>query len=882
LGGGALMRATAFALLTLLLVPPALPQCDFTPVFSDQFRSSILDLAVEGNDLWAATSYGISLYDRSVDPPRLLASVAVPGSTRFVRAGSGVVYAGSGNSIAVVRKSGRGLQLIRTVDAGAPVNDLVLTTLVLFVATRNGIAQYSLADPTNPSSPLQITQTAATSMALDGSTLYASGGDTNVVVFSISTIVQPTGTIVAPANVTAVHANNGKLFVSTALQTSVFVAATNAGSVPFSVTSMAAITGDVVFVGGTDRTLRAIDFTTPGTPIEIFRDDLAPSSGTVNRVTAVATTGGRAYAGGGDIGIVDYDITSFSAPFPLRGTALANGSSVVSLGDNFYVGLPNGVTEFSQTLTKKRSWDAGRSDVVRDGSNGFLLTSSGNSLTLWALDTLGKVAEASFASAVSGAVLVDKTGYAILGDRTLWSVDFTQAVPVPQPIIPAGVQPVSIARSGNGIALADTRSDGTTAIAYFTSDGGIAKVATVPGLATTGVTLSDTTAAVQTFRGITLIDFGSLTANVLPQSNDVVARQLVFSGMTLVELTDTTLRVWNTQMQSMTGEVTLPASPIAVNLAPQSTIADVVTSSGVATVALDRLARMPTATAAPNGSAFYKKVIASPFRIGLVDPRGIDLYTTTMQYAGAIRAAGIVDVAASDSAIYTLSGNLNVTSWSPVGTQLATTSINEGADAQALSIVTVNGAVWVSIVRGCTTSSCQKKTIVYDRNLSQTGSLTGAVTDVVTNGNRGYAITDLPAELRVLDVTDPAHPSIIASRAAEGMSLAYWNGTIYVLGNGLASYSEASLTKIADLLTATSNPDEHIRIVGNCAIVTGRDSSPQLFTLPPFTPSTSFMTPSTSRMVVSQPGTFYVLTDHSLEIWSTAPLPKAPRRPPAR
>src|SRR5437868_10053563 len=130
------MRAWVLAVLIAVLASPLLPQCNFTPVLSDQFRSSILDLAIDGNDLWAATSYGLSLYDRSVDPPRLVASIPVPGTTRFLRLGNGLAYAGSGNSIAVVRKSGRSLQLIRTVDVGAPVNDLVVTALALLVATR--------------------------------------------------------------------------------------------------------------------------------------------------------------------------------------------------------------------------------------------------------------------------------------------------------------------------------------------------------------------------------------------------------------------------------------------------------------------------------------------------------------------------------------------------------------------------------------------------------------------------------------------------------------------------------------------------------------------------------------------------------------------------
>src|ERR1043166_9270201 len=174
----------------LLLASPLLPQCNFTPVLSDPFRSSILDLAIDGNDLWAATGYGIALYDRSVDPPRLSSLIAIPGTTRDVRLANGLAYAASGNAIAVVRKNGRSLQLIRTVDAGAQVNDIVVTPLSLFAATNNGIVQYALTDPTNPNMPAQLTQTAATSLALAGSTLYAAEGDTTVEVFSISPFVQ--------------------------------------------------------------------------------------------------------------------------------------------------------------------------------------------------------------------------------------------------------------------------------------------------------------------------------------------------------------------------------------------------------------------------------------------------------------------------------------------------------------------------------------------------------------------------------------------------------------------------------------------------------------------------------------------------------------------
>jgi hypothetical protein len=358
----------------------------------------------------------------------------------------------------------------------------------------------------------------------------------------------------------------------------------------------------------------------------------------------------------------------------------------------------------------------------------------------------------------------------------------------------------------------------------------------------------------------------------------------------LLELTDTSMRVWNRQTQKVTAEVELPAPPMAMHIAPQSTIADVVTSSGAVVVALDRLSRMPSAFAGPNGNAFYKKIVASPTRIGLFDAQGVDIYTNALHYIGSIRAGGIVDVAASDSGIFALGGNLTVTAYTPDGFLRSTAVISEGTDVQAQSITTVNGAAWVSIVRGCLTGACEKRTLVFDPSLNQTMSMSGGVIDVVTSGTRAYATTDLPAEVRVINVADPVHPAIISSRAAEGKpaSIAYANGTLYVLGNTLAAYTEAGLSKVADVLGAYSSEgtvtfaDQHVRIDGNCAIVTGRSFAPQLFTLPQWTAAPSFATPSAARVLASQPGTFYILTDHSLEIWSTMPLPKPARRAPAR
>src|SRR5437899_6992663 len=152
-------RVSAVVIL-LLTTNTAFPQCNLAPVASAQFRSTIFDLSVDGNRLWAATSYGLTLYDLTADPPLILDSIALPGPTRVVRASKATAYAASGSNIQYVRWTGRELQLAGSIDAGAIVNDLVLTTNDLYAATSNGIAQYDLL---NPNAPAKTSATFATS-----------------------------------------------------------------------------------------------------------------------------------------------------------------------------------------------------------------------------------------------------------------------------------------------------------------------------------------------------------------------------------------------------------------------------------------------------------------------------------------------------------------------------------------------------------------------------------------------------------------------------------------------------------------------------------------------------------------------------------------------
>src|SRR5688572_27952447 len=111
-------RAVVAFLLLFLSTNSALPQCDYAPRFSGQFQSSVVDLSIDGNDLWTATTYGVALYDRAVTPPELIATAALPGLTRVIRTAGGTAYAGSGSRIVVLRRSGNAISIVRIADAG--------------------------------------------------------------------------------------------------------------------------------------------------------------------------------------------------------------------------------------------------------------------------------------------------------------------------------------------------------------------------------------------------------------------------------------------------------------------------------------------------------------------------------------------------------------------------------------------------------------------------------------------------------------------------------------------------------------------------------------------------------------------------------------------
>lgn len=904
-------RAVVILGIVLLAIAlPVFPQCAFTPVRSAEFRSTALDLSIDGNNLWVATSYGVSLYDRTVDPPKLVASIAVPGITRVVRAQSGIAFAGSGSSVVVVQKSGaHTLNIAKTIDAGGTINDIAATPFDLYVATSNGIAQVDLLNVTKTNATFATSRSSVTSLALINQFLYAADGDASVEVFDINApaAIVKAGTLTAPSAVAFVRASNGKIFASSgALATFVFfgtgASMTNIGTATFGTSSVAPLLGDISFMAAADRRLHAVDFTATANPVELFRDDIAPSSGSTNRIGGLATAGNRLYVAAGDIGLVTYDVTAFASPFAIHAYTTASGSSVVSTGDHVFAARDSGgITNFSQSasgiLTQGTTWDTSHADAVWDGANGFLLSSTGQSATLWTTipTTPQVVASTTFRAPVASAVLSGTVGYAVLTDRSLWSVDFggSSSTPAPKQITLSGINPSAISHSGSAFAIADFRDDGTTNLAYFaTGDfSQTPKIVTVPGVSVTGVSLSGTTAAVLTFQGVTIVDFASSSTTVIPQSTGF-GRSLILSGTTAYEITDTSLLVWDVQKKQLAKRYTVPADPVALHVAPSSTIADIATGSGVATIATSATTQLPQSVATGNPNEYYKRAVAGASRIDLFDGHNADVFYDTLRFVGSIR--GVADIAANDNGVYSISNSFVVSSYNADGYPRGSLTMNL-TNSRVLGIHTAGDAVWVSIESDC--PACTQTTTVFDprSGVSQTSTFGGNVLDVVTSGTRAYVLTDQPAEIRVVNIADPFHPSTTVSAPApqSAIAIAYANGTVYVLGDKLTAYAESTLTLTAEILgsyvpdpTGTIIPtDQKLRIDGTCAVVVGRAFAPQIYTITSPTAWTSgatFPMPSVTRSLAVVPGVMHFLTDHSLETWSTKPLPKPPRREPAR
>lgn len=886
-------RVTLF-LSTFLIASAATPQCNYRLEHSAPLRATYFDAAIDGNDLWTATGYGVQLFDRSMDPPRLAMSIAVPETTRSIDVRDGIAYAGSGTAVHVVRRVGDQLQLVRSLDVAAVVNDVASTPSTLYVATASGLIAFDRRDPLSPAAPVSLTTSSpgVFSLARSGDDVYAADGDRSVELFRGAS---SSGALLALDRSLSVTVTGSRIFVSDGQQTAIFSASGTAIATP-AIGGLVAATLDsnTFFLAGNDRRFRAVDLTLAESPVELFASDIIPTGGTVNRIGALAVAGNRLYVAGGDAGLLTLDTTGFAAPHPLRSYRFAPKTSALDAGASIYAADAAGglseITRFSSgQLGVGRTWAMNAVHAVHDFENAFLLTSSGSSVSFWAVSsTPAEAAAFSTEAPVSAAVLESQSSaIVLLTNGSLWRA--TTASGMSRLNVPSASL---LSGSIGGIAVASLSDSGTTDIRFYPNGNFAAEPRTfsIPGAAS-ALAVDGSRVATFTFRGISVVDFSTATpaGTTLPQSNTALVRDLELRGSTLLDVTADSLRVWSLTERRLVRSLTLPSEPLSLSLHPAAAIAAVLTADSVATVSYESPTRQPSQLAVTGGNLYPRKAVATSNRLFVFAGQSVQVYETghspAPRHTITISVPGALDIAASESSLFVLFSNRTVTGYTHGGLALRTATIDEGADTLPLAMAAAKGVPWVSIRRGCTTTGCEERTVVLDpSSLVRTASLDGSVRDVTTFGTTAYALMDNPptSEIRAYSVSDPLHPSLAASRASEGSpaAVATDGSTVFTLGTRVFSYT-ASLTKIGEELNpAAVSAAAGLVLDEGCAVMTGRSGAAQLYrhTGSPWTPAGFISIPGVARGIRQQPGRVIILTDYSMEIWTRL----APQSPPRR
>jgi hypothetical protein len=643
----------------------------------------------------------------------------------------------------------------------------------------------------------------------------------------------------------------------------------------------------------------------PAAPVTLFETTL-PARGIINRISAITGSAGAIYVAAGDAGLVSFDTSTFVAPYTLQAFPLASPTSAAVVPRGIVVAAEAGglslYSSCGSALTRVESFGTGISWTIRDANAGRIAASAGTALTVFdaAQTPTAIVSTGAFSKGLRGAVIVGNNVIALLDDRTVWSAVIGNPSFTPSKVDLGTAAPSFIARAGSAIVMAEFTIDGKTLLRYW-GDGDLTKAPltqTVDGAATSGVALSSNgIAAVSTFKGLITVDFahGGVTS-VVPGVPAGIAIQ--FSGTNILFLTSSRLLVF-TPGSTTSSSFELSAAPISFARGDAPDPAWIVTSSGLTSYNRNG-APLPVASIPPSSNRYFDSMAADGELVVLLDGATVEKFRSSQsglpQYLGRITLdPATFDIALSGTRLVALTNDLRVLAYGLDGSQSGSVQINEGGDASGLAVRNVGGAIHVAILKGCLSGTCEKKTLVFDpRNgLQQTASYNGGIVDAAVNGTTAWVLTDLPSELRRLDITDPYHPIIAASVAVTGnpTSLAYSASTnsLLLIGDKLVSYALPALTKVGELSSSyvadasgrVTYLDQAVRVTGGkCATLVGRTFQPQQFTVVgPETISVPqpLALPAAGKRVAVVNGDIWILTDYSLEIFSAKPSPKRKR-----
>jgi hypothetical protein len=483
--------------------------------------------------------------------------------------------------------------------------------------------------------------------------------------------------------------------------------------------------------------------------------------------------------------------------------------------------------------------------------------------------------------------MIGSSAFVLLSDSSLWRVEAGQA---PVQVSIGEARPSFIARGGAGLALADLNQNGTTTLRWFANGDPSSTPATavIEGAATSGIAANASGfVAGVTFRGLLGVDFAvaAPAAIQFPRQGGAPARDLHAEGNELFVLSASALEVWDIPSRQMRKSFAIPSTTVSVHATEFATVA---TSDGVLVVNFGATSSQPTLLPIVESNIYYLGATGSADRVHLI--RDGVVKSLRVDEAGRLLSENLRtvplaarDVAAIGDSLYSVSESGKVTG---PGVEY---QINEGADASALSLHAVKDALYLSIVRGCLSGGCEKKTLILSTaggSLAQSGSISGAVLDIDVQGDRAWAVFDDPDEIRILDVHNAAQPSLIVGRSSEGnpVSIAYAAtvSTVYTVGQKVYAYSDSTLSRTGELFDSYSpDPtgrvsylDQELAIDGSCVVLAGREFAPKAFRIHAPDQWQAVATPTVPaavRSIVTVNGAHYLLSDYSLEIWSSAP-----------
>jgi hypothetical protein len=260
-------------------------------------------------------------------------------------------------------------------------------------------------------------------------------------------------------------------------------------------------------------------------------------------------------------------------------------------------------------------------------------------------------------------------------------------------------------------------------------------------------------------------------------------------------------------------------------------------------------------------------------------------------------SGSIVDIAPVGTSLYVLSNGGAVTGYSAAGTVTTTYQVNESGDQRMIGMRAVSGALWLTVETNCLSGACELRTLVLDprSTLVKSATLQGGASSATGDGTKAWATFSVPAEVRAYDVTDPYHPVQVAQRASTGNPVAIAHdaarSVVYALGQRVYVYTDAQLVEAGTLLDPyVSDPsgrigyvDQQVHVSGNCALITGRSFSPALFRINGVANWSAEPLPGSGAAAVRSSamtgGKLYLLSDYSLEIWSSTGATFVRRRP---